>query len=223
MKKKLLSLVLAGAMVASTSVSAFADTTEEKTYVIDSVGKEHQVDITGNVTNGRNEVVPGTISVTVPTAVSFTINSTGEISGGEITIKNTSEDKVEVVAKKFTDTDPDAGIVLVNGDTALADQVQHDGDSKVHASIKLVGRAKTLGLVSNKSDSETGFVDSEGHKAEVGPSTTLGQAWKDNPLTLRLEGKTKADIADQSYAAPTKALKNTFNLVLKIQKAPKNS
>ena len=58
MKKKLLSLVLAGAMVASTSVSAFADTTEEKTYVIDSVGKDHQVDITGNVANTSDEVVP---------------------------------------------------------------------------------------------------------------------------------------------------------------------
>lgn len=223
MKKKLLSLVLAGAMVASTSVSAFADTTEEKTYVIDSVGKEHQVDITGNVANGRNEVVPGTISVTVPTAVSFTINSTGEISGGEITIKNTSEDKVEVVAKKFTDADPDAGIVLVNGDTALASQVDSDSESKIHASIKLVGKTKSLGLVSNESDSDTGFVDSEGNKAEVGADTNLGQAWKDNPLTLRLEGKTKADITSKTYKAPAKALKNTFNLVLKIQKAPKNS
>ena len=223
MKKKLLSLVLAGAMVASTSVSAFADTTEEKTYVIDSVGKEHQVDITGNVANKSNEVVPGTISVTVPTAVSFTINRAGEISGGEITIKNTSEDKVEVVAKKFTDTDPDTGIVLVNGDDELATQVDNDSNSKVHASIKLVGKTKTLGLVSDKNDSDTGFVNSEGNKAEVGADTTLGQAWKDNPLTLRLEGKTKADIADKSYEAPTKALKSTFNLVLKIQKAPKNS
>ena len=223
MKKKLLSLVLAGAMVASTSVSAFADTTEEKTYVIDSVGKEHQVDITGNVANTSDEVVPGTISVTVPTAVSFTINSTGKISGGEITIKNTSEDKVEVVAKKFTDADPDAGIVLVNGDTELANQVDNDSESKVHASIKLVGKTKSLGLVSNESDSGTGFVDSEGSEAEVGADTTLGQAWKNNPLTLRLEGKTKADITSKTYKAPAKALKNTFNLVLKIQKAPKNS
>lgn len=222
MKKKLLSLVLAGAMVASTSVSAFADTTEEKTYVIDSVGKDHQVDITGNVANTSDEVVPGTISVTVPTAVSFTINSTGKISGGEITIKNTSEDKVEVVAKKFTDADPDAGIVLVNGDAELASQVDSDSDSKVHASIKLVG-TKSLGLVSDESTSETGFVDSEGSEAAVGADTTLGQAWKDNPLTLRLEGKTKADITSKTYKAPTKALKNTFNLVLKIQKAPKNS
>ena len=44
MKKKLLSLVLAGAMVASTSVSAFADTNEQE-YDITSGTKEHKVTI----------------------------------------------------------------------------------------------------------------------------------------------------------------------------------
>lgn len=215
MKKKLLSLVLAGAMVASTSVSAFADDNRE--YTITDTGVDHQVTITGDVTDDSNNKVPGTISVTVPTAVSFTINKDGQITGGDIVVRNTSEDKVEVVAKKFTDTTPGSGIVLVK-ESNLSTNVANDGNDKVHASIKLVGSTNSLGLVSAVSDSSTGFVNSSGNEVQEGVNTTLGQAWNNNPLTLRLEGKTKEDISGD-YTAPTQALKNTFNLVLKIQKA----
>lgn len=215
MKKKLLSLVLAGAMVASSSVSAFADDNRE--YTITDTGVDHQVTITGDVTDDSNNKVPGTISVTVPTAVSFTINKDGQITGGDIVVRNTSEDKVEVVAKKFTDTTPGSGIVLVK-ESNLSTNVANDGNDKVHASIKLVGSTNSLGLVSAVSDSSTGFVNSSGNEVQEGVNTTLGQAWNNNPLTLRLEGKTKEDISGD-YTAPTQALKNTFNLVLKIQKA----
>lgn len=216
MKKKLLSLVLAGAMVATTSVSAFADT-NEATHIIDGDGKEQQVEITGHVTDNANNKVPGTISVTVPTAVAFTINKEGQIAGGDIVIKNTSEEKVEVVAKEFKDTTPNAGIVIVKG-SELVNNVNSDGDDKVHASMKLVGKTNSLELVSDKSVSSTGLLSSDGQTVVVGEGTTLGQAWNNNPLTLKLEGKTKKDISG-NYSAPGKALKNTFNLVLKIQKA----
>lgn len=216
MKKKLLSLVLAGAMVASTSVSAFADT-NEVTHIIDGDGKEQQVEITGHVTDGENNKVPGTISVTVPTAVAFTINKEGQINGGDIIIKNTSEEKVKVVATEFKDTTPKAGIVIVK-ESELDDNVGNDGNDKVHASINLVGKSNSLGLISDKSVSATGFISSDEQPVVVGEGTTLGQAWNNNPLTLRLEGKTKKDISG-NYSAPNKALKNTFNLVLKIQKA----
>lgn len=215
MKKKLLSLVLAGAMVASTSVSAFAD---EVKYDIDDKGKDHKVEITGNVTDSENNKVPGTISVTVPTAVSFTINKDGKITGGDIVIKNTSEDKVKVVVKNFTDTDATGGIVLVK-DSNLASSVEDDDNSKVHASINIVSGSKSLGLVSSTSDSSTGLVASNGSQIEEVGETALGEAWNDNPLKLSLKGKTKADVSGKIYKAPTKALNNTFNLVFKIQKS----
>lgn len=215
MKKKLLSLVLAGAMVASTSVSAFAD---EVKYDIDDKGKDHKVEITGNVTDSENNKVPGTISVTVPTAVSFTINKDGKITGGDIVIKNTSEDKVKVVVKKFTDTDATGGIVLVK-DSNLASSVEDDDNSKVHASINIVSGSKSLGLVSSTSDSSTGLVASNGSQIEEVGETALGEAWNDNPLKLSLKGKTKADVSEEGYNPPAQALNNTFNLVFKIQKS----
>lgn len=218
MKKKLLSLVLAGAMVASTSVSAFAADTKEQEYDITSGPKQHKVEITGNVTDDQNNKVPGTISVTVPTAVSFTINKEGKITGGDIVVKNTSEDKVEVVVKEFTDTDATGGIVLVK-DSDLSSRVEDDDNSKVHASINIVSGSKSLGLVSSTSDSSTGLVTSNGSEFVQAGETTLGEAWDNNPLKLSLKGKTKADVSGQTYKAPTQALNNTFNLVFKIQKS----
>lgn len=213
MKKKLLSLVLAGAMVASTSVSAFA---EDKTYTIDDKGKEHQVDITGNVQNQEGNIVPGTISVTVPTAVSFTINKDGEITGGDIVVRNSSDDKVEVVAKEFTDTTPAGKIVLVK-ESELESQIENNGADKRYVSLNLTGNGKAVGLISNKQTGKSGFIDlSNESEINANTNTSLGSAWKNNDLTLRLSGNAKKSGVD--YEAPQNALQDTFNLVLKIQK-----
>ena len=213
MKKKLLSLVLAGAMVASTSVSAFAD---DATYTIDDKGKEHQVDITGNVQNQAGNVVPGTISVTVPTAVSFTINKEGEITGGDIVVRNSSDDKVEVVAKEFTDTTPAGKIVLVKG-SELENQIDNNSEDKRYVSLNLTGNGKSVGLISGKQAGKSGFIDlSNENEIDANTNTSLGSAWKNNDLTLRLSGNAKK--SGESYTAPQNALQDTFNLVLKIQK-----
>lgn len=215
MKKKLLSLVLAGAMVASTSVSAFADTNEQE-YDITSGTKEHKVTIEGNIANTSNEVVPGTISVTVPTAVSFTIDKGGQITGGEIKVKNSSNEKVEVVAKEFIDTNATDGIVIVKEsdlDTKIADNT----DTKRHISLKLVGD-KSVGLISGRGADKTGFLNEAGEEIANGTNPSLGEAWNGNPLILRLVGRTtKTDGTE--YSAPGKAIQNDFNLVLKIQKS----
>lgn len=118
MKKKLLSLVLAGAMVASTSVSAFADVVKSEN------GKDidHKIEVTGNVAKTTdNTILPGTISVDIPTNTSFTIDKNGGIIAPEINVRNTGTEKVEVYAYKFTDPTTTGGITvkrtLENNDT----------------------------------------------------------------------------------------------------------
>lgn len=219
MKKKLLSLVLAGAMVASTSVSAFAATTD-KEYTIGEKGQEHQVTITGDVANGSNETVPGTITVTVPTTMKFMVSSTGELQGGNITVVNRSTDKVEVVAQKFTDTTSDGKIVVVK-DSELNRKIKEgkDDTTKRYVSLRLTGNGKSVNLVSNTTDSSTGFVDEAGSAVTAGTNTSLGNAWENNDLVLRLEGRAKSTESGESYTAPTDAMNDQFNLVLKIQKA----
>lgn len=217
MKKKLLSLVLAGAMVASTSVSAFADE-----ITVDKTGKEHRVDVKGNVENKNGEIVSGTITVTVPTAVSFTIDQNGDIKAGNIEIvnRNDERDKVEVIAKEFKDPNPTDGIIIVKDD-ALNDKIDennNDTDTKRYISLNLKGTDATVGLISEKGDSnKTGFVNLKTNtEIENSTKTSLGTAWKDNNLTLELTGRAKK--AGTTYVAPTNAIRSDFNLVLKIQK-----
>lgn len=219
MKKKLLSLVLAGAMVATTSVSAFADTNTQE-YDISSGTAEHRVNIEGNVENSTGQTVPGTISVTVPTSVAFTINSNGNITGGEIKIVNKSKEKVEVVAKEFTDTTIADKIVIVK-DSELDQKIEEgkSDTSKKYVSLNIQSGSKSLGLISAKGTGKTGFlngeteIDASGSDANV----SLGTAWKDNDLTLSLTGRTNK--TGESYSAPANPIRDNFSLLLKIQKA----
>ena len=203
MKKKLLSLVLAGAMVATTSVSAFADTNTQE-YDISSGTADHRVDIEGNVENLRGETVPGTISVTVPTSVAFTINSNGNITGGKIKIVNKSKEKVEVVAKAFTDTTIEDKIVIVK-DSDLDEKIEQgkNDTSKKYISLNIESGSKSLGLISAKGADKTGFLngDTEIGTSESDKNVSLGTAWKDNDLTLSLTGRTNK--TGETYSAPT--------------------
>ena len=209
MKKKFLSLMMAAAVVASTSVSAFADE-----ITVDTNGREHKIDMTGIVEDEHGEIPSGTITVTVPTAVSFTINQNGDINGGTITIenRNSEKEKVEVVVKQFDDPNPTSGIVLVKEDEL---DNKTDGNGKVHASLKLVGDTDSVQLVSDKGTSATGLVNKGGTEITSGTNTSLGKAWSGNNLTLSLKGRTKVN-----YAAPTdgNSIRNDFSLLLKVQK-----
>ena len=209
MKKKLLSLVLAGAMVASTSVSAFA---EDREVTVGSNGTEQQVDVIGNVANKSNQILPGTITVTVPTSMSFTINREGQIEGGDINITNKSTEKVEVVAKEFIDSTPDSGIIVKKeGDLTGAT----NGDNKRYVSLTLAGQNSVV-LISEKS--KTGLVDSSGNEIEKNANTSLGTILPQGNLKLSLSGTAK-DNGSGAYEAPTKAISDKFTLTLKIQKA----
>lgn len=221
MKKKLLSLVLAGAMVASTSVSAFAETVDTETYNIDSTtSQNHKVTITGDVANQQNQTLPSTITVTIPTAMAFKVDKDGTVSGGKIEVVNKSNESVEVVAEKFSDSTPDSKIVLVKKSELDNKIVQGQGDGKIYMALDLVGETNTVGLVSDTNVSETGFVkDSDGSEITTGTKTTLGNAVNGSSLELKLIGNAKhSDSAQHAYSAPTTAVNDTFNLILKIQK-----
>lgn len=223
MKKKLLSLVLAGAMVASTSVSAFA-ATEDATYNIDSTKPQnHKVTITGDIANEKNETLPGTITVTIPTAMAFTVDKDGKVTGGKIEVVNRSSESVEVVAEKFNDTTPDNKIVLVKKselDRKIEAAETASEEGKTYMTLDLIGNTNTIGLVSSEDTSQTGFVkNSDESPIEAGKNTTLGNAVNGINLELKLEGNAKhSDSSQHAYSAPTTAVNDTFNLMLKIQK-----
>lgn len=113
MKKKLLSLVLAGAMVASTSVSAFATTTPNKVINSYEEGKNSaDVTIEGSVDSDSGQQAAGTISVSIPTALQFRVDTDGNVNGAGIDVVNNGLDEVKVIAAQFIDDTPNKGITV---------------------------------------------------------------------------------------------------------------
>lgn len=213
MKKKLLSLVLAGAMVASTSVSAFADTTD-KTVTVGSGETDHKVTVTGNVTDGQNTIVPGTISVTIPTAVSFKINSKGEIDSANINITSDSEESVDVIAYKFIDPSIDSKIIVVP-ESKLEERKEENAGTNRVISLSIKGGDKDVELKS-ADGTTTGIIKSGETEYDENEKPVIGTVTQGNPLRLRIEGKLAKP--SNGYTAPASPIKDDFQLMLKIKK-----
>lgn len=210
MKKKLLSLVLAGAMVASTSVSAFADAGKEYN-ILGKEDVETPITVTGDIQNSTGDVLPSTIGVTVPTAAAFTVTSEGNFTSAPIKITSKSDEKVQVTAYSFTDSSDNQNITIVSeGDL----DAQSNTDTNKFMSLKLVGTDNTVYFKSQKSKS--GIYKQNGTEYELTENPLLGTVTQTNPLTLNLEGDIKKDSG--SYTAPGTAIRDQFNLVLKIRK-----
>lgn len=214
MKKKLLSLVLAGAMVASTSVSAFADTVSSEKYeatdgdvysITDQ--RDANISIEGKIADSTNTVTPSTISVTVPTAAKFTVDSKGNLIGSNINITSQGDTSVEVIAYKFSDPTGTSAINAVSLDELKREnQPDNAGDrSKVY--LKLVGDEKSVSLQS--ANGVCGLENSDNVD-----DTVLGRVGKGKSLKLNLDGK--AVTTGTALSAP---VSDTFTLTLKLKKA----
>lgn len=217
MKKKLLSLVLAGAMVASTSVSAFAADTVPTNNVEIGSGendKEVEIGVEGNILNTDGNKVPGTINVTVPTATTFSVDATtGKLTSPKMTITNNGDEKIKVTASRFDDPNGDENISIVK--KSIFEQAETDGNFNNRGVIwlRLKGGRQTLALTSEDrgkmydvSYSTTQTADTNYEIGKIDP--------KGGFMTLELEGKGGVTPTDK-YSAD-KAIQDNFTLVLKI-------
>ena len=201
MKKKFLSLMMAAAVVATTSVSAFA-----KDYdVMEGTGKDAQVQITGNVANSNDEVLPSTISVTVPTAATFTVSKEGVLTAPDIKITSAGEGTVEVIAHSFVDTTADKITVL--GESEITAETE-----RTKVSLKLSGNQKTVALKS-AAGTKNGIYKENGTEP-ADDNTVLGTVTQDTPLNLSLTGT-----AGKKGTALTEAVNDNFTLILKLKKS----
>lgn len=206
MKKKLLSLVLAGAMVASTSVSAFAATTAN-TKEVTTDGGTANVEITGNIAKTSDgSILPGTISVSVPTATNFVVDKNGVLKGSTINVTNTGEESVDVYAYEFIDKTRETGITVkrsVDSSSARSEITLYlnggEGNAYFSSSADI-----TRGIYANDKDN-SGFAGSDGIKVA---SLSTGEK-----AELRLEGQ-----GGTSETQLPEALKEDFTLKLKIKK-----
>lgn len=226
MKKKLLSLVLAGAMVASTSVSAFATETqipqtptaatgEKKVDVTDTEGSAN-IEIEGKIADNNNKLPASTISITVPTNASFTVDKNGKLIGSTITITSQSTEEVEVMAHEFTDSTGDQGIkVISSADLATENQTPESADRK-KVSLSLRGK-KTVSLITDSSTNSTGKgIYQYKTKTPAGEEDKkLGTVTSNEPLVLNLEGE---GVLSTDSAQLASKVKDNFTLTLKFKK-----
>lgn len=214
MKKKLLSLVLAGAMVASTSVSAFAatpTTTQGKTTIQEGQeDQDVQVDITGNILDNRGNAVAGTINVSVPTATSFSVNSTtGDLFSADMVITNNSDEKIKVIAKGFKDPSGAQDIELVTKQKFdEAGGKEHIAKGKVW--LKLAAGERNIGLVS---DEKGKMYDNEYAQEVTENNGEIGKLSANQSLTLRLKGEGGTNGAELNTP-----IRDEFKLILKIKR-----
>lgn len=221
MKKKLLSLVLAGAMVASTSVSAFAaaapipvsngqiDGRDDKEYTTD-------VKITGKVMNEEGNLPTGTLSVTVSTAASFVVDGEGNLEGGRINVKNNGDQSIDVYAEKFIDTRPEEGIKVVKKEGL-------ERLDRTNVNLTLTGTDATLYLKSERSSVGNGIYKEasleQKPQAEELKLTSLGKGQGED---LQLEGNAGKEDSAIDSDVNTNGLSKNFTLTLKIKKSNTN-
>ena len=227
MKKKLLSLVLAGAMVASTSVSAFASASPTSPTAPTPVSngqidgrddKEYTTDvkITGKVMNEEGNLPTGTLSVTVSTAASFVVDEEGNLEGGKINVKNNGDQSIDVYAEKFIDTRPNEGIKVVK-------KAELEGRDRTNVNLTLTGTDVTLYLKSERTSDGNGiYKEATLQDRAEGDDLKLTSLGKGQGKDLELEGnagKTNSGIDNDVNA---NGLSKNFTLTLKIKKSNTN-
>ena len=203
MKKKFLSLMMAAAVVATTSVSAFAAEVKKDGGSVD-------VTITGSVNDEQDHAPEGTISVTIPTALAFTVNNKGEVGGTSLNIENNGTEDVEIYAYQFIDGNGAAGIDVVRE----IQDANKDTTPTKNVVLNLTGNEGSVGFVSNGNK----IYDAKNPNAEVPADgdgvkiASLGKLGEQNTRTIELTGT-----AGKNKTGAT-ALKEQFTVKLKVKK-----
>lgn len=239
MKKKLLSLVLAGAMVASTSVSAFAasknggeqnaiaPTTTPTTPIAVPNGeitgednKEYTTDVTvqGSVASNSGALPSTTFNVTIPTKAAFTVNQNGILEGTTIKVSNKGTQKIDVYAYKFVDT-------------TVEDKIKVDSESVVksknrdNVSLTIGGKLKVLHLKSEETNgtNKNGlYTDKDLNHTAEGDNLKLTSLAPGESEDLKLQGSAGKSNENLDQNIVSNGLSDEFTLTLKIKKATTN-
>lgn len=202
MKKKFLSLMMAAAVVATTSVSAFADE-----YQLTTAEEEQNVEIgiEGKVENGEGKVLPSTVTVTVPTSLNFTVKKDGTIVSPKIEITNSGNEPVSVIATDFIDT---------TGKNVGINVTKEEPTTRSEVNLRLVGGEQDITLTSeaNGTGKPAGKMYTNDDQAAPAEGILLKNITAGDSLKLNIDGKGKvADTSDE-------AVNDTFKLKLKFKK-----
>lgn len=122
MKKKVLTTAAALAMLAPTAAAFATTVTEDTVGGKDSQKLNSNLTIEGSVQTSTGTAPEGQISVTLPTAISFVVDQNGDvIAPTGMSITNKSNVAIDITIESFTDSNPGAGIELVDTNNPTVD------------------------------------------------------------------------------------------------------
>ena len=222
MKKKFLSLMMAAAVVATTSVSAFAaenDTNvdmpkESNINTLDSQDYNHEITITGKVQDNNGNMPTANFKVTVPTAANFTVNQAGNLVGPTLTVKNEGPQAISVWAQGFENTG--TGSIKVISPT----EIEQDAANGSGATIKRDNVSLRLEV-----DNKVVYLAAGNNKNGVASDKTLNVVDSGIELTTlpageKIESTKKIALKGIAGAKEIQQpVSDKFRLTLKIKKA----
>lgn len=216
MKKKFLSLMMAAAVVATTSVSAFAATesTTTKETEISAGTNEQNVDVkvTGNILDDKGNAVPGTIKVTVPTATTFNVTKEGKLNSADMTIRNQGNEEIAVIVSGFEDANGSDKINVIK----KTDFGTKEGKGRKNIWLRLTGGSKVVSFGSDAGGKV--YEVNDGNDGEEAREAKIGQIASGGELTLTLDGEGGTQDANNT----TEAIQDDFKLVLKVKRVRKS-
>ena len=204
--------MMAAAVVATTSVSAFAQ--DKLIDNADNTSPTTEVQITGSVANQNGTMPDSTFKVTVPTTATFSVDKNGGFKAPTLTVKNEGTQNVEVYAYSFKDNTNDGSINILSPE---------EFDAKVtsttakRSDVKIALRGNLGEKVYLSSTKGNGVNDQE----NFGGVDSQGNGFRVLQLEACTDGVAKSgtiSIDGTAGTGSTEGVSDTFVLTLKIKK-----
>ncbi|WP_297713320.1 hypothetical protein [Clostridium sp.] len=178
----------------------------------DSTSHNHQIAITGNIADYKNEIKPGTVQVVVPTTASFKVDNNGNFTAPSIIIKNNGEEAVDVYAYKFIDVNGTSGINIKSEQNVTENP---EVTARNNISLNISGRFSTAYFKSEDTNSGKNGVYEDSNLTKISENgIKISTVHANSSDKLTLNGK-----AGKESSGIDTAIKDTFTLILKIKKS----
>lgn len=185
----------------------------EENIITNKSTKDSTIKTEGRIKSDAGETPKKTISVSIPTAIAFTVNKDAEFIGVNINITNNGEVPVDISVKDFLDYNGDDGIKLiisnrVKDENTISKTTINSNYKRNEINLYLEGNLKRVYLGDEKIVSQLG--EQEASEAQK----KIAKVLANSSTTLTLNG-----VAGQNPLEVNKPIKDTFRLTLRIKKS----
>lgn len=185
----------------------------EENIITNESTKDSTIKTEGRIKSDAGETPKKTISVSIPTAIAFTVNKDAEFIGANINIINNGEVPVDISVKDFLDYNGDDGIKLiisnrVKDENTISKTTINSNYKRNEINLYLEGNLKRVYLGHRKIISQLG--EQEASEAQK----KIAKVLSNSSTTLTLNG-----VAGQNPLEVNKPIKDTFRLTLRIKKS----